>query len=132
LLEALDPSSASHTFDLAFACGALFLVPICADSALSPILADLASPPGRATGPASGLVYGISTAGNIAGILLAAGDTWHRDEVFLRIRGQRRYLWRAVDQHGTVLDLLVQSRRSARAAKRPSRSCSRACGTCPA
>jgi len=70
LLEALDPSSASHTFDLAFACGALFLVPICAVSALSPILADLAARLGRATGPASGLVYGISTAGNIAGILL--------------------------------------------------------------
>jgi hypothetical protein len=38
--------------------------------------------------------------------------------VFLRIRGQRHYLWRAVDQHGTVLDILVQGRRSARAAKR--------------
>ena len=45
-------------------------------------------------------------------------DTWHLDEVFLRIRGKRHYLWRAVDQHGTVLDILVQSRRSAKAAKR--------------
>jgi putative transposase len=40
------------------------------------------------------------------------------DEVFLRIRGQRHYLWRAVDQHGTVLDILVQSRRDTKAAKR--------------
>jgi putative transposase len=38
--------------------------------------------------------------------------------VFLRIRGQRHYLWRAVDQHGAVLDLLVQSRRNAKAATR--------------
>jgi MFS family permease len=70
LLESLDFSSDSQTPNLALACGALFLVPICAVSALSPILADLASRLGRATGPASGLVYGISTAGNIAGILL--------------------------------------------------------------
>jgi putative transposase len=36
------------------------------------------------------------------------------DEVFIRIRGKLHYLWRAVDQHGTVLDILVQSRRNAR------------------
>jgi putative transposase len=46
------------------------------------------------------------------------GDKWHLDEVFLRIRGKIHYLWRAVDQDGTVLDILVQSRRSAKAAKR--------------
>jgi len=46
------------------------------------------------------------------------GDKWHLDEVFLRIRGKLHYLWRAVDQHGHVLDILVQSRRSAKAAKR--------------
>ena len=38
--------------------------------------------------------------------------------VFLRIGGKRHYLWRAVDQDGTVLDILVQSRRNAKAAKR--------------
>jgi hypothetical protein len=70
LLEALDPSREQATMNLTLACGALFLVPICAVSALSPMLADLASRLGRATGPASGLVYGISTAGNITGILL--------------------------------------------------------------
>jgi hypothetical protein len=70
LLEALDPSREQATFNLTLACAALFLVPICAVSALSPMLADLASRLGRATGPASGLVYGISTAGNITGILL--------------------------------------------------------------
>ena len=46
------------------------------------------------------------------------GDKWHLDEVFIRIRGKLHYLWRAVDQHGHVLDVLVQSRRNARAAKR--------------
>ncbi len=46
------------------------------------------------------------------------GDKWFMDEVFLRIRGRMHYLWRAVDQHGRVLDILVQSRRNAKAAKR--------------
>jgi putative transposase len=46
------------------------------------------------------------------------GDTWHLDEVFLRINGVLHYLWRAVDQHGVVLDILVQGRRNATAAKR--------------
>ena len=46
------------------------------------------------------------------------GDTWHLDEVFLKINGELHYLWRAVDQHGVVLDILVQDRRNATAAKR--------------
>jgi putative transposase len=46
------------------------------------------------------------------------GDTWHLDEVYLRINGVLHYLWRAVDQHGVVLDILVQDRRDATAAKR--------------
>jgi putative transposase len=46
------------------------------------------------------------------------GDTWHLDEVFLKINGELHYLWRAVDQHGVVLDILVQGRRNAAAAKR--------------
>jgi putative transposase len=40
------------------------------------------------------------------------------DERFIRINGQQHSLWRAVDQHGVVLDILVQSRRNAKAAKR--------------
>jgi putative transposase len=39
------------------------------------------------------------------------GDKWHLDEVFLSINGERHYLWRAVDQDGHVLDILVQRRR---------------------
>src|ERR1700746_394521 len=46
------------------------------------------------------------------------GDKWHCDEVFIRINGTQHYLWRAVDQHGNVLDILVQSRRNAVAGKR--------------
>ena len=45
-------------------------------------------------------------------------DKWHLDEVFLTINGRRQYLWRAVDQDGDVLDILVQCRRDAKAAKR--------------
>ena len=47
-----------------------------------------------------------------------AGDNWHLDEVFIKVNGQRQYLWRAVDQDGNVLDILVQSRRNTKAAKR--------------
>src|SRR3954471_24624370 len=46
------------------------------------------------------------------------GDTCHLGEVFLEISGELHYLWRAVDQHGVVLDILVQDRRNATAAKR--------------
>ena len=46
------------------------------------------------------------------------GDKWHVDEVFIRINGQHHYLWRAVDQDGNVVDVLVQSRRNAVAAKK--------------
>jgi putative transposase len=46
------------------------------------------------------------------------GDKWHLDEVVVSIRGKKHWLWRAVDQDGFVLDVLVQSRRNAKAAKR--------------
>jgi putative transposase len=46
------------------------------------------------------------------------GDRWHLDEIFLRIAGKRQYLWRAVDQEGEVLDILVQPRRDKQTAKK--------------
>ena len=46
------------------------------------------------------------------------GDTWHLDELFVTIRGQRQYLWRAVDQDGDTIDILVQPRRDRCAAER--------------
>ena len=46
------------------------------------------------------------------------GDTWDLDELFVNIQGRQQYLWRAVDQDGDVIDILVQSRRDRRAAER--------------
>ncbi len=49
-------------------------------------------------------------------------DTWFPGEVFVKIGGIRKYLWRAVDQDGNVLDVLVQSRRHTRRRNAPSAS----------
>ena len=46
------------------------------------------------------------------------GDTWYLDELFLKIQGRQQHLWRAVDEDGDVIDILVQSRRDRRAAAR--------------
>ena len=48
----------------------------------------------------------------------ARGDKWHMDEVVISIAGEQHWLWRAVDQNGFVLDVLVQRRRDTRAAQR--------------
>ena len=45
------------------------------------------------------------------------GDVWHLDEVVVKIAGRSYWLWRAVDQHGVVLEEILQSRRDKRAAK---------------
>src|SRR5713226_5570675 len=45
------------------------------------------------------------------------GDTWYLDELFVNTQGQH-YLWRAVDEDGDVIDILMQSRRDRRAATR--------------
>src|SRR3712207_6535356 len=62
--------------------------------------------------------FGQGFANRIRRRLPRAGDQWHLDEVALKIAGRKHWLWRAVDQHGLVLDVLVQSRRDKRAAKR--------------
>jgi len=59
------------------------------------------------------------------------GDKWHLDEVFLKINGKTSYLWRAVDQDGTVLDILVQSRRNKAAAKKFFRKLLKGCAYVP-
>ena len=64
------------------------------------------------------LKFGQGFANQIRRRLPAVGDKWHLDEVVLTIAGVKHWLWRAVDQNGTVLDILVQSRRDARTAKR--------------
>src|SRR5919202_1800858 len=64
------------------------------------------------------LKFGQECANQIRRRLPCAGDKWHLDEVAINIAGATHWLWRAVDQHGIVLDVLVQSRRDAKAAKR--------------
>src|ERR1041384_1916982 len=62
--------------------------------------------------------FGQAFANQIRRRLPAAGDKWHLDEVAVKIAGKKHWVWRAVDQSGIVLDILVQSRRDKRAAKR--------------
>ena len=62
--------------------------------------------------------FGQALANQIRRRLPGAGDKWHLDEVVIMIAGVKHWLWRAVDQTGIVLDVLVQSRRDQRAAKR--------------
>lgn len=64
------------------------------------------------------LKFGQEFANLIRRRLPRAGDKWHLDEVAIKIAGVKHWLWRAVDQAGMVLDVLVQSRRDKRAAKR--------------
>ena len=64
------------------------------------------------------LRFGQGFANQIRRRLPAPGDKWHLDEVAISIAGAKHWLWRAVDQHGIVLDILVQSSRDASAAKR--------------
>ncbi|MGB7302135.1 MAG: DDE-type integrase/transposase/recombinase [Burkholderiaceae bacterium] len=45
-------------------------------------------------------------------------DRWFADEMFVKINGEQLYLWRAVDQDGDVLDIMVQRRRNRIAAER--------------
>ena len=59
--------------------------------------------------------FGLDYARRLRGRL---GDTWYLDEVFVKILGRLQYLWRAVDENGDAIDILVQSRRNRRAAIR--------------
>src|SRR5215217_3517105 len=64
------------------------------------------------------LKFGQAFANQIRRKLPGPGDKWHLDEVCLMIGGTKHWLWRAVDQDGVVLDVLVQSQRDKQAAKR--------------
>jgi len=59
------------------------------------------------------------------------GDKWLLDEVFLTINGKQHYLWRAVDHHGNLLDILLQSRRNKAAAKKCFRKLLKGCHYVP-
>jgi len=58
-------------------------------------------------------------------------DKWHLDEMVVSIKGQKYWLWRAVDANGYVLDALLQSRRNRKAALRLMRKLLRAQGITP-
>jgi putative transposase len=62
------------------------------------------------------LKFGQAFANRIRRRLPCAGDKWHLDEVAIKIAGKKHWVWRAVDQDGIVLDILVQSRRDKGAA----------------
>src|SRR3954469_20652344 len=64
------------------------------------------------------LKFGQAFANEIRRWLPRPGDKWHLDEVAITSAGEKHWLWRAVDQDGFVLDVLVQSRRDKKAAKR--------------
>src|ERR1700748_2753174 len=65
-----------------------------------------------------GLKFGQEFANRIRRRAPCRGDKWPLDEVVITIAGEKHWLWRAVDQGGFVLDVLVQSRRDKKAAKR--------------
>src|SRR5712675_1195717 len=64
------------------------------------------------------LKFGQPFANQIRRRLPRVGDKWHLDEVVVKIASRKHWLWRAVDQTGVVLDVLVQRRRDKQAAKR--------------
>jgi len=64
------------------------------------------------------LKFGQTYANNLRSRSPRPGDRWHLDEVFLKINGRIHYLWRAVDQDGEVLDILIQRTRDKKAAKK--------------
>src|SRR5258708_38482819 len=75
--------------------------------------------------------FGLGIDRRIRSTALAQGDKWHLDEVVVTINGKKHWLWRAVDQHGAVLDVLVQNRRDRRAARRFMRKLLRKHGRAP-
>jgi hypothetical protein len=64
--------------------------------------------------PRQGLRFGRAFADKLKRRLPRPGDKWHLDEAFLHVRGKCHCLWQAVDQHGTVLDIMMQCRSSFR------------------
>ena len=59
------------------------------------------------------------------------GDVWHMDEVMVNIQGNQYYLWRAVDQDGDTLDILIEKRKNKKAALRFFRKLLKGQGSAP-
>jgi len=62
--------------------------------------------------------FGKGFAHRVKAVRRKLGSTWHLDEMFVTLRGEPYPLWRAVDEHGAELDILLQKRRDKAAAKR--------------
>jgi putative transposase len=62
--------------------------------------------------------FGAGFAHRVKAARRKSGSTWHLDEMFVTLRGEPYLLWRAVDEHGVELDILLQKRRDKSAAKR--------------
>ena len=75
--------------------------------------------------------FGLGISRRIRSTALARGDKWHLDEMVLTINGKKHWLWRAVDQHGAVPDVLAQSRRDRHVARRLMRKLLRKHGRAP-
>src|SRR5882757_10665409 len=75
--------------------------------------------------------FGLGIARRIRSTARARGDKWHLDEVVVTINGKKHWLWRAADQQGVALDVLVQSRRDRHAARRLMRKLLRKHGRAP-
>ncbi|MGF6441029.1 transposase-like protein [Paraburkholderia youngii] len=62
--------------------------------------------------------FGASFTHRVKAVRRKPGSNWHLDEMFVTLRGESYLLWRAVDEHGAELDILLQKRRDKAAAKR--------------
>src|SRR5258706_7042668 len=62
--------------------------------------------------------FGAGFAHRVKAVHRKPGSTWHLDKMFVTLRGEPYLLWRAVDEHGVELDILLQKRRDKAAAKR--------------
>ncbi len=62
--------------------------------------------------------FGAAFARRVKAARRKPGRTWHLDEMFVNLHGERWLLWRVVDEHGVELDILLQKRRDKAAAKR--------------
>ena len=67
---------------------------------------------------AGSLKFGRLVAVNLHRSRPRASARWYLDEMVIKIRGRKHWLWRAVDDEGEVLDFLVQPRRCAKSARR--------------
>ena len=76
--------------------------------------------------------FGPAFARNLRRLRSRPSGTWHLDEMVISIQGRRHYLWRAVDDEGEVLDMLVQHRRDTAAALKLMRSLIKKQGFVPA